>query len=393
MTTPRARRTARLVSATALASALALGTLAALPASADAATSHATASAPAHAAEPARSGRSAAHPIPFTAATVTENADGSYTVSWAAPGVNGVTIYAGSTYDHIYYRHAVARGASTGTVTIPASAIPAHGASKDRQWFRLVPSQGEGLTLADRSLHLASAPNFRDAGGYRTADGSWVKMGVIYRSGDISKLSAADLAELQRLGIHTIYDLRTDGEIAAAPDQVPAGATDTQENILGVAGTTGFAPTSPAAATQEMITAEVTMVDAPSAQTGYHNVLTGIADRKDLAVVYHCTAGKDRTGWASAVLLTALGVPQATVEQDYLASNTYNAASNAATLAQLPPAYQAIYEPLLTVTPAYLASGFNEVTAEYGTFDNYLSKGLGIDSRTLRELRAQLLVG
>ena len=391
MTTPLLpRRSARLLSASVLASALALGTLAATTAPASAAAApHAAA----RTAAPAWARPNAAHPIPFTAATVTENSNGSYTISWAATGLRGVTVYAGSTQDRIDYRHAVARGAGTGSVTVAASAIPAAGVSEDRQWFRLVPSQGEGLTLADRSLHLASAPNFRDAGGYRTADGSWVKMGVVYRTGDISKLTAADLAELQRLGIHTIYDLRTDAEVAAAPDQVPAGATDTQENILGAASTAGFSPTTPAAATQEMIQAEVTMVDASSAQTGYHNVLTGIADHKDLAVVYHCTAGKDRTGWASAVLLTALGVPQATVEADYLASNTYNAASNAAELAQLPPAYQAIYQPLLAVEPAYLASGFDTVTAQYGTFATYLSKGLGIDARTLRELKANLLVG
>jgi len=390
MTTPQPRRTARVLGTTVLASALALGVVAGTSAEAGAATVSHTQQA---AATPAWALPHAAHPIPFTAATVTENANGSYTISWAAKGLRGVAIYAGSTQDRIDYRRPVARVAGSGSITIPAKDIPAAGASKDRQWFRLVPSKGEGLTLADRSLHLAGAPNFRDAGGYRTSDGAWVKMGVVYRSGDISKLSAADLAELQRLGIRTVFDLRTDGEIAAAPDQVPAGAKDIQENILGAAGTSGFSPTTPAAATQEMIDAEVTMVDSTSAQTGYHNVLTGIADRKDLAVVYHCTAGKDRTGWASAVLLTALGVPQATVEADYLASNTYNAGINAAELASLPPAYQAIYQPLLAVTPAYLASGFNTVKAQYGSFGAYLDKGLGLDAKTLNELRANLLVG
>jgi len=390
MTTPQPRRsTARILSSTVLASALALGVIAGTTAEAGATTPQ-----QAHAAAtPAWARPHAAHPIPFTAATVTENADGSYTISWAATGLRGVAIYAGSTEDRIDYRHAVARGAGTGTVTVPAKDIPAAGAAKDRQWFRLVPSKGEGLTLADRSLHLAGAPNFRDAGGYRTSDGAWVKMGVVYRSGDISKLSAADLAELRRLGIHTVYDLRTDAEIAAAPDQVPAGAKDVQENILGAAGTAGFNPTTPAAATQEMVQAEVTMVDAQSAQTGYHNVLTGIADSKDLAVLYHCTAGKDRTGWASAVLLTALGVPQATVEADYLDSNTYNAAGNAAELAELPAALRPIYQPLLAVEPAYLASGFNTVEAQYGSFADYLAKGLDLNAKTLKQLRANLLVG
>ncbi|QMU67568.1 tyrosine-protein phosphatase [Streptacidiphilus sp. P02-A3a] len=390
MTTPQSRRTARVLGSTVLASALALGVIAGTTAEAGAATvPHAQQAA----ATPSWARPHAAHPIPFTAATVTDNANGSYTISWTAPGVHSVAIYAGSTEDRIDYRRPVAWVAGSGTITIPAKDIPAAGASKDRQWFRLAPAKGEGLTLADRSLHLAGAPNFRDAGGYRTADGAWVKMGVIYRSGDMSKLSAADLAELRRLGIHTVYDLRTDAEVKAAPDQVPAGAKDIQENILGAASTAGFTPTTPAAATAEMIQAEVTMVDAQSAQTGYHNVLTGIADSKDLAVVYHCSAGKDRTGWASAVLLTALGVPRATVEADYLASNTYNAAYNKAVLASLPPAYQAVYQPLLAVTPAYLASGFNTVKAQYGSFSAYLDKGLGLDARTLNELRANLLVG
>ena len=81
----------------------------------------------------------------------------------------------------------------------------------------------------------SACTNFRDVGGYRTADGSWVRMGVAYRSGDLSKLTAKDLAELRRLGIATIYDLRTDAEVTAGPDQVPAGAKDFRENVIGTA--------------------------------------------------------------------------------------------------------------------------------------------------------------
>jgi protein-tyrosine phosphatase len=265
--------------------------------------------------------------------------------------------------------------------------------SADRMWFHLAPSRGEGLTLADRSLHLASAPNFRDVGGYRTADGSWVRMGVVYRSGDLSKLTAADLAELKRLGVATVYDLRTDSEVAAQPDQVPAGAKDIRENVLGAASTSSFNAATPAEAFAVMVNAEVTMVDADSAKSSYHAVLTGIADSYRGSVVYHCTAGKDRTGWASAALLTALGVPAETVMADYLASNDYNAASNAATLASLPAAYAAIYKPLLAVDPAYLNSGFSEVQKQYGSFGSYLKQGLGLDAHTLNRLKSQLLVG
>lgn len=328
------------------------------------------------------------HAIPFTAATVTQNSDGSYTLSWKAPGVRGVTVYAGRTENGIDYRHPVARVGASGTVTLTVAALK----GADRGWFRFQPSRGEGLTLADRDLHIASAPNFRDAGGYRTADGQWVRMGVVYRSGDLSQLTAADDAKLQRLGIRTVFDLRTDGERSTAPDKVPAGVKDVQEDVLG-GSISSFSPTSAAAAEQEMVDAEATMVDSASAQTAYHAVFTGLADGSDLNALYHCSAGKDRTGWASAVLLTALGVPQSTVMQDYLASNTYRAAVNAATLASLPAAEAAIYQPLLAVEPQYLNNGFAEVKKEYGTFDNYLSKGLHLTPSTLAHLRAELLVG
>ncbi|WP_329566837.1 tyrosine-protein phosphatase [Kitasatospora sp. NBC_01266] len=357
--------------ATALTSALVLGTAA--PALADSHHSH----------------HHHVVGIPFTAATASQQADGSFTLTWTAPGTHRVTVYAGQDQDAIQRRKPVARvvdsaaGSATVTVEVPAA---------DRWYFELVPDHGDPLTIADRSLHLASAPNFRDAGGYRTADGHWVRMGVVYRSGDLSKLSDADLAKLQRLGLAQVFDLRTPGEQQAAPDRLPAGATETTENVLGVAGTGQFNVTTPAAAVQAMEDAERTMVAAPSAKSGYHALFSALVERDDQSVLYHCTAGKDRTGWASAALLTALGVPSDTVMADYLASNDYLAASNAATLAKLPPAYQAVYKPLLGVQPEFLNAGFDEVTKDFGSFDGYLKNGLGLDRHDLRDLKAQLLV-
>ncbi|MFF3113863.1 tyrosine-protein phosphatase [Kitasatospora sp. NPDC057904] len=331
--------------------------------------------------------RRAAHAIPFTAATVTQQADGGFTIAWTAPGVRHVTVYTGTDPDAVERDHAVARGAGGATVTVSGLA------AADRRYFELVPDRGAPLVIADRSLHLASAPNFRDAGGYRTADGHWVRMGVVYRSGDLSRLTDEDLAELRRLGIRTVFDLRTPAERKAAPDRVPAGATAVDANVLGAADTGAFNVTTPQAAVQAMVDAERTMVAADSARAAYRSVFTGLVERDDENVVYHCTAGKDRTGWASAALLTALGVPRETVEADYLASNAYRAAENAATLAKLPPAYQAVYKPLLDVRPEYLDAGFDEVRKRFGSFDGYLKDGLGLDQRDLRDLRSQLLAG
>ncbi|WP_405009062.1 tyrosine-protein phosphatase [Kitasatospora sp. NBC_01539] len=374
---PTARPTARRLVTAGLAGALALGTMAGTASVADAATAH-----PAAAHGPARS----AQAIPFTAATVTRQADGSFTVAWSAPGVRHVTVLAGRDPQHIDRRHAVATGRGSDTATITGLG------SADRWWFEIVPDHGASLTLADRSLHLASAPNFRDAGGYRTSGGHWVRMGVLYRSGDLARLTDADLATLRRLGIRTDIDLRTASERAASPDRVPTGTTYVVADVLG-SGIAGSLPATEAAAVQMMEDVERTMVSSDSGRAAYTTLVGAAADRGAAAVLYHCTAGKDRTGWASAAVLTALGVPRATVNADYLASNTYRAAENAAALQQVPASMRPAYQALLDVRPSYLDAGFAEVTRVYGSFDGYLRTGLGLDARDLRDLRRQLLVG
>ncbi|MFI0941256.1 tyrosine-protein phosphatase [Streptomyces sp. NPDC021020] len=369
----------RRVLATGVTAALTLGALAT-----------GTAAASAHSAHPSKPGHStpaAHHAIPFTAATVTQQANGSFSISWtSAPGVGRVSVYAGRDQQHIAHGHALATGRGTATVTVPSPG------TADRWWFELVPDHGQPLTIADRSLHLASAPNFRDAGGYRTTDGQWVRMGVLYRSGDLSALTDADLATLHRLGIRTDIDLRTATERGTAPDRLPSGTRYVVADVLGDA-LSGALPTTEDAAEQMMTEGERTMVSGDNAKKAYTTLVDAAADPRAAAVVYHCTAGKDRTGWASATLLTALGVPRATVVQDYLASNTYRAAENAAALAQLPEAMRPAYKALLDVRPEYLNAGFDEVARKYGSFDRYLDAALGFDSRDVRELRRRLLVG
>ncbi|MFB7518344.1 tyrosine-protein phosphatase [Streptomyces sp. NPDC056144] len=330
--------------------------------------------APAASAHPRETGR-----IPFTAATVTENPGGSYTVTWSAPGSHGVTIRTDG--------RTVARGGATGSVTVSGLG------AADRRWFDLVPDRGGSLHLADRLIRLQGTVNFRDAGGYRTRDGHWVRMGEVYRSDALEKLTPADLAKLARLGVRTVFDLRTESERASAPDRVPAGATHVVADVLAGAGTFTTMPKSPAEAEAMMVEGNRYMVSGATARTAYTAVLDGIAEDGDRGVLFHCTAGKDRTGWSNAALLTALGVPEETVMADYLASNTYRAAANEALLSHLPPQQAAVYKPLLDVRPAYLNASFDEVEEEYGSFRAYLRDGLGIDHHALKELKKDLLVG
>ncbi len=241
---------------------------------------------------------------------------------------------------------------------------------------------------------LSSADNFRDVAGTTTAytssnDGT-LRTGVFYRSNALT-LSSADLATVNTLGISAVFDLRTASEIASAPDVLPTGATYTNIDVLGAASLTGTASITSAAAAmaymQQMNEAFVSDANTRSQLATLFNELASV----DGAALFHCTAGKDRTGWTAAMLLSIAGVDSATIMADYLATNDYTAARVAATLAAMPAAYAAIYQPMLTVDASYLQAGLDEITTLYGSVDNYLKSGLGLSQATLYVLRAKLV--
>jgi len=260
---------------------------------------------------------------------------------------------------------------------------------------------------ADHSLHLASVPNFRDLGGYRTRDGRWEKVNELDRSDGLDALSDADTATLQALGIKLVCDLRTDTERSSKPDKEIPGSTNEAINIIGedplVAQLTAAITGGDKAAQEDLLgngKAEKLLVDGgrnlvsgtiPLAQ--YKVFFSRIEDPDNLPTVMHCSAGKDRTGWASAAILTALGVPKPTVMQDYLVSNDYLQAKNDKTLSQTAALIdRSLLEPVLTVRKAYLDASFGEVKAKYKTFDKYLA-AVGVTKADKQQLQDELLAG
>jgi protein-tyrosine phosphatase len=337
----------------------------------------------------------ASHPhraaqIPFTSADVQSGDGHSFTITWAAsPAAGAVDVYARARPglggpEGIGRR--VGRGSASGQLTV--ANLP----DADRWYFELRPAHGAPLVTADRSLHLKSAPNFRDIGGYRTADGRWVRMGLVYRSDELDRLSDADLARLAGLTPLLVVDFRTVKERTKGPDRLPPGAEGLVEDVLADAPPSYDKITDAAGAAAFLADANRQFVSLPSARASYSGLFSRLPAASS-AVVYHCSAGKDRTGWATAVLLTALGVPRATVMADYLASNGYLADKNRATFAAMPPAAAARMAPIMTVRAAYLEAGFDEVDRKYGSFDNYLREGLGVDNRALAQLKARFLAG
>jgi protein-tyrosine phosphatase len=247
---------------------------------------------------------------------------------------------------------------------------------------------------------LTSVNNFRDVAGaddslaYQTASGQKLQRGVFYRSNALTP-SAADLATLNTLNIKTVYDLRTTAEITATPDTLPTGAAYVQINIIGTSSAAVPTLTSPQQAIAYMEQAEQAFVTDAGECARLGQLFTDLANGAN-AQLYHCSGGKDRTGWVTAVLLTLMGVPQTTVIQDYLLTNIYSAATIQSTYTAMVNAYGQTYAdnfyPMLGVQTSFLMAGLDQVATSYGSMTAYATNGLGLSSATIAQLKAKLLV-
>lgn len=262
------------------------------------------------------------------------------------------------------------------------------------------------LTLALTTAHatealdtprLAGMDNFRDIAGtasaYDTSHDGTMRAGVFYRANALTP-TAADLATLNGLGISDVYDLRTPSEIASTPDTLPDGASYTNIDIIG-STTSGSNITNISFSSAEQARAMMQETNrafvSDAGMRGQFAVLFNELAAADGAALFHCTAGKDRTGWTAAVLLSIAGVDEATIMSNYLATNDYTAARVAATLASMPASMAEIYAPLLGVEASYLQAGLDEISADYGNMDNYLKQGLGLSQETIYVLRGKMV--
>jgi protein-tyrosine phosphatase len=332
-------------------------------------------------------------------ASAVANPDGTYTVSWTDRWPGPMHVYASTDVDR--FTQVVAT--STGT------SVQVSGLDPAKRWYFNVTPAGPfiGVVTAPRSVGLQGAPNTRDLGGYRTSWGLTVKYGQVFRADALGKVTDADLAKLAGLGLNESVDFRTDVEVGQnGANRVPA---DVQIKNLPIADgnltniINGAVGSKDPVKQQELLgdgkaaaaleTIYKGFVNDPAQRVQFATVLRDLADGK--SVVYNCTAGKDRTGWMSTVVLKSLGVDNATVYTDFLASNENLKARNEATKAGLKAGglmqNPDLMDPLLYVQKSYLDTAFAEVNAKYGSFDNYLRKGLNIDPITVLKLQAQLL--
>jgi protein-tyrosine phosphatase len=259
-----------------------------------------------------------------------------------------------------------------------------------------------------RSLGLTGAPNARDLGGLTTPDGRAVKPGLVFRAPALGRLTGEDVARLGALGLTDLLDLRHGSEIdVAPPDRLPAGPQVahipvfdpahpvftyvsavllghdlSQYAALAVEGTPGA-----------MLAVYRWFADAPAARSAFGTALRRIAAASG-PLLFHCSAGKDRTGWLTALLLSALGADRATITEDYLLTNELTADQTVqlrAVLAARNGVPPEVLQPVLDAAPEYLDAAFERVEAGFGTVDRYLRDGLGLTEDELAALRGRLL--
>lgn len=264
------------------------------------------------------------------------------------------------------------------------------------------------VACASRTSHpsqvpMSGAPNFRDVGGYQTVDGKHVKKGVLYRSNDLADLTDADLRTFAGLGIVTVYDLRHDYERDRNPSRLP------EDDALQVIETSVYyAPLDRRVSRERILSGDVeeghfakVMIEANEAfaldyNEQWSNLLRGLTVPDSRPALIHCADGKDRTGFAVAVILEAVGVPRETVYEDYLLSKELlehrtEYYSFLAWVGSFFRVSKSEVRPLLEVRREYLEAAYAAIEQRYGSFDNYLREALAIDDELRAELRAALV--
>lgn len=243
-----------------------------------------------------------------------------------------------------------------------------------------------------RRLPLDGAVNFRDLGGYRTDDGRRLRWGRVFRSDSLAELSDRDCAQLQALGLRTVCDLRGEPERVQKPNRTLGANVRTQaigfmpqggDALLAGARDGRIGPADIEQRVQDIYRDFVVEQSASFAR-----LLQLIAEADALPLVYHCTSGRDRTGFATAMLLAALGVPGATIEADYHLSNDYRRDLTFQVGGTVAPEVMAA---LTQAHPSYLAAAFAAIDQLHGSTERYLREVLGLTD-TLRARLEHLLL-
>jgi protein-tyrosine phosphatase len=258
------------------------------------------------------------------------------------------------------------------------------------------------------SLGIQSLTNLRDMGGYKTIHNQTIAYGKLYRSNQLANISTTDMQKLAELKLKNSFDMRSTPERDAFPEELPEGV---KYNIIDVFADTAntslintelifndpeFANATfgNGVAEQIAIAAYRIIISKPTADSGFSILFNALCMEEELPALFHCTTGKDRTGWVAAAFLSLMEVPEESIYENYLLSNDYILPKYKTTTdAFLAGGGQEhLIVAILGVKREYLEATFNEMTSRYGTIENYFTTALKIDSEKQQVLKDRFLV-
>lgn len=313
---------------------------------------------------------------------------GSVVVEWTLSGeAHDVEIAAGATpdaADHVYVQ-SVAAGEST---------VRLDGLDESPNYVSIRFGDGDVIVAAPRRIVFEGVQNFRDLGGYRTADGGHTVWGQIYRADSLHKLTENDLRSFDRLGIRRVYDLRSDTERETHPNPFES----VQFAVVGQQTNGERRAIDPdlfrAASDGERLLGDLYLGMLEHSAHLLGQLLTGLAEPDRRPAVFHCHAGKDRTGVVAMLVLLVAGVDREDILDDYELTRRYrtldhqqDSLANLLAAGMSPEAAAGV----LAAPRWAMESAVDAIESKYGGIEAYLYDVAGMAPGTLRELRAALV--
>ena len=292
--------------------------------------------------------------------------------------VGGWKLFAGTSPVHIDLRSPVIHGDRGGIYPI---SVP----TTTRRYFQLETSNGI-FPLVERRLPMAGGHNFRDLGGIKTKDGRYVQWGKLIRADELHELTHADLEYLTSLPLVTIVDFRSKEEVKKHVDKVPPSVKKTVAcsidpgNLTSIR-TESLSELSVDQAKQMMREINGKLITDASCIGHFKKFFHLLQEERNIPLLFHCTAGKDRTGMAAALVLSALGVDEETIVEEYMLSNKFLEEKYARYRQS-----ESAMKYLIEVHPEYLRGGLNQIKKDHGSIDAFLKGVLSVDLERMKRI-------
>lgn len=285
-------------------------------------------------------------------------------------------LYAGTSLDSIDKTTPILTGTGSGIFPLDVN-------KSIRIYFELVTDKGT-LLLSERHLPMVGGYNFRDLGGFKTKEGRYTKWGKLFRADELSNLTEEDLEYLSSIPITSVIDFRAQSEVKRSPDKLPHTVRFTYPIAITPGNLSSEGIQANLLSTNidtQMKYMNRLLVSDPPCVRAFRIFFAIVQNNLSAPLIFHCSAGKDRTGMAAALVLYSLGVDEQTIMEDYLESKIYLSDKYDAFIAKYPRA-----ESIFTVKKMFLQAGINQIKRDHGSVMNYLTKVLKVDIVKMRRL-------